>query len=393
MKQYVVFVDTDRHELSVEEIFALRHEPLTIVCKDNAGNDINYSYADFSKLSNVRKEILALDLALSQSGGNTPSTADTLVGDLRHPLDNICKPNKDIASCTMDLLTFLKLAGSLIPRFSDDANELEYFVDQVLQLESATPDNLKPNLVTFVKGRLLGKARNSAVDCNSITEIIDALRKDIVLESSIILESRLAALRFDDKNLTDFASAVEKVADQLINSLIFEGVTKAKATQMATRLVVDNCRKSARSPTIKTILAACTFSSPREVLTKFRAEVADLKKEHQFLTYNTHTGNRRGGSNSSPRNYNNYNNHSNYSQPNSYQYQGNNNGHYNNHNNNNSRNNNSNWRGRRGNFHGNNYRPQVRVMQEEPVQQNNHEQSEASESGNEEAVRWPTNSL
>lgn len=385
---YVVFVDEIRYELSLEEIFKLRNEPLVIVSYDSAGSELRQSYVEFSKLYPNRKVFLELELADTQSGTSTPTTSDTLTGEFKSPSKSI-----DIDSVqlpTMDLLSFLKLAGSLIPRFSDDANELEYFIDQVLQLETATPENLKTNLITFVKGRLIGKARNSASDCKTIPEIISALRSDIVLESSEILESRLAALRFDDKNLTDFATAVERLSDQIINSLMSEGVTKVKAIQMTTRMVVDNCRKSARSQTIKTILAASSFTSPRDVLTKFRTEVAELKKESQVLGYNYN--NRRGGhSNNHNYNYNGrYNGH--YHQPPNAQINGSSNSEYQNPNHSNQRHNGYSSRGRgrgRGNYSGH---PNHRVFFTQALPENNQPPEENIESGNEEAARWPTDS-
>lgn len=381
---YEVFVDEIRYELSLEEIFKLRNEPLVIVSYDSAGSELRQSYEEFSKLYPNRKVFLELELADTQSGRSTPTTSDTLTGEFKSPsksIDSDC-----VQLHTMDLLSFLKLAGSLIPRFSDDANELEYFIDQVLQLETATPEKLKPNLITFVKGRLIGKARYSASDCNTIPEIISALRRDIVLESSEILESRLAALRFDDKNLTDFATAVEKLSDQIINSLMSEGVTKFKAIQMTTRMVVDNCRKSARSQTIKTILAASSFTSPRDVLTKFRIEVAELKKDSQVLGYNYN--HRRGGH--SNHHNNNYNDQ--YHQPSNIPINGSYNSGYQNPNHNNQRNNGYSSRGRgrgRGNYSAN---PNHRVFFAQASPENNQPPAENIESENEEAARWPTDS-
>ena len=124
----------------------------------------------------------------------------------------------------MDSLSFLKLASNLVPRFSDNAEELEYFIDQVNQLREATPTNLQSNLLSFVKGRLLGKARTITRTATSIDNIIDLLRDEITLESSEIIESKIVAVRFDNKNLSDFATSVEALADRFINSLTHEGV-------------------------------------------------------------------------------------------------------------------------------------------------------------------------
>lgn len=61
---------------------------------------------------------------------------------------------------------------------------------------------------------IMGKAHRIAASCNSVKEIIDALQHGIHFESSDVLESRLTAIPFDNRNLTDFATEVAKLADR-----------------------------------------------------------------------------------------------------------------------------------------------------------------------------------
>ena len=87
---------------------------------------------------------------------------------------------------------------------------------------------------------------------------------------------------------------------------------------MATRLVVNTCKKSARSDHLRTVMSAGTFHSPRDALTKFRMEVAENSTERQVLTFNSrpNTFNRRGRFNFTPNINRNF--FSNRSSPNSY---------------------------------------------------------------------------
>lgn len=112
-------------------------------------------------------------------------------------------------------------------------------------------------------------------------EVIDALQQGIHFDSSDVLESRLTAIQFDNRNLTDFATEVEKIADRLHEALMVEGVSYNKAMSMTINKVVETCRKQARSSVVKSVLASSHFNHPKEVLSKFITEVATAAKERQ----------------------------------------------------------------------------------------------------------------
>lgn len=249
---------------SLEQIYDLRKEPINIHYTDDKGVTQIYTYEEFINIEHINQQINCIELKrniTTKRGVGSVSSSDL----------NVTHSPK------MDYFTFLKTASSLVPRFTDNALELDFFVAQVCQLQEATPLHLQDKLVTFVLGRLSGKAKTAASDCATIAEIINALERDIVPESSEILESKLSAITFDNKNLTDFATSVESVADQLTAAYISEGVRKHKAIQMVTKLVIENCKKSTRVGHIKTILSAASFSSPRDVLT---TEIADLPPQN-----------------------------------------------------------------------------------------------------------------
>lgn len=295
MATFNVSVDDKSYNLSIEEIFALRAEPLCIHWINTKGEEHTYSYEEFSKLAIVRQDFLQLALSIKTDDELSISSADTVVN---HKANN---NNSSDNKITMDPTAFLKFACSLIQPFSEDPELLESFIDNVTLVKSmATTAPLQAIFIQFVKGRLNGRARTVTTGCETIDDIVSELRSSIVRDSSDVLESRLAALNFDHINLTDFSATVEKIANQLINSLMSEGVSKAKANSMAIRQVIDTCRRSARSDMIKAILASCTFNSPKEVLAKFRTEIAALKKDK--LTH----PNQRPYNNNNRHSYNNY---------------------------------------------------------------------------------------
>lgn len=286
METFKVFIDEKLYNLSIEEIFELRDEPLHIHWTNDKCEERIYSYEEFSKLAIVRQTFLDLSLSIKTDEHLSISSLDTVANQL-----------------TMDAPAFLKLACSLIQPFTEDPELLESFIDNVNLVNSmATTTHLKAIFLSFVKGRLNGRARTVTTGCETIDDIISELRSSIVRDSSEVLESRLAALNFDHINLTDFSAAVEKIANQLINSLMSEGVSKAKANSMAVRQVIDTCRRSARSDMIKAILASCAFNSPKEVLAKFRTEIAALKKDKQFHPNQRHNNNNRHSNSNYSRN-------------------------------------------------------------------------------------------
>lgn len=295
--EFITEIGNEKFKFSLEEIFIRRNNPnLQIFC-EVSGVTLQLSYDKFSKLANVRKILMDLEQnsTLFESAGTSVSENKPI---------NKHKPK-------MDAINFLKFASSMVRPFSEDAKDLQSFVDNINLVKSLASPELIPNLLEFTKGRLSGKARTSIIGCTSIEEIIVALERDFTLESSIVLESRLCALRFDFKNLTEFASEAEKVADNLKDALISEGCSRQKANEMTVRLVVETCRKSARNDTVKTILASSTFNSAKEVLSKFRIEITEANRDKQFLAFQKQPVQRYAQSQQGTNNYNRFNNRNN----------------------------------------------------------------------------------
>lgn len=211
----------------------------------------------------------------------------------------------------------------------------------------ANTEELKTDLVEFVKGRLEGRAREFITDSiATIEELIATLQQHIKPENSKIIEGRIAALRYTYAKQQEFADKAEELADALRRTLILEGMTPDKANEMTVDRTVTLCRKSTQSDVVKAVLTAATFATPKEVVAKLITCSDDCVKERQVLHFNKN-GNRNGqqrGRISRGRGYQNYNNQRGRPQQGNYN-------NYNNYNNNNSYRSRGSYRGR-GNFGG-----------------------------------------
>lgn len=182
----------------------------------------------------------------------------------------------------MDSFTFLKFAASVIQPYSGNTDELESFINNVNLVGDAA---VLSNFFLFVKGRLTGKAATVCSGCTSINQIITCLRENILRDPSQVLESRLNALTFDNKCLTNFCVEVEKVADSLLDSLVSEGVSRPKANSMTIDRVIRVCLKSSHNETVKAVLAASSYNTLKDVLSKFRTEISECNQDPQLLAF------------------------------------------------------------------------------------------------------------
>lgn len=116
------------------------------------------------------------------------------------------------------------------------------------------------------------------------------MKKNIKREPSAVVESKLAAIRFDNRNLTQFTEDVEKTASLLSQTFISEGIPIAKANELTISRVIETCRKSARNDLVRSVLASSQFDTPKAVLSKFVVEVAEQNKDKQFLAFQQQRG-------------------------------------------------------------------------------------------------------
>lgn len=349
------------HEQPLDRVYSLREQEGLIIIYEQK----RYTYADFSKLSCIRKPLLRLEV----SDNIRPDSDSEDSGD---PSVKLQKLNN------MDQFTFLKFAASLVHPYSGTTDGLEAFITNVNLVSGLADTAIRTSLFQFVKGRLTGKAATVCSGCTTVTEIVAALQENILRDPSEVLESRLTALNFDNKGLTDFCVEVEKIADSLLDSLVAEGVSRPKANSMTIDKVIRVCRKSANNETTRAVLAATSYKTPKDVLSKFRTEISECAHDQQILAFQRQRNNnqypnyrtRRSFPPNSNYNNNNYGQNRQFNNNNSRQFNSNNRSNYNNNNYNNRPNYNNNNNDNNRSSH-----PNVRVLQES-------ENSEPS-------VRWP----
>lgn len=227
---------------------------------------------------------------------------------------------------------FLRLAANTINRnFSGDPLALNAFINSINLLKTIADATHEALLRQFILSKLEGRALEAVPqNVNSIDEIITALKSTIKPDNSKVISGRMMALRADRVSMQDFTKQAEDLADAFKRSLVVEGISQSKAKEMAIEKTIEMCRTSAKTDLVKSILAATSFTDPKEVVAKFVVESTSENKEKHVLAYGSNDfRNRKRGNNSyrgkgrnfnnSGRNFNrNYNNNGNYNGNNGY---------------------------------------------------------------------------
>lgn len=210
----------------------------------------------------------------------------------------------DMAMTNNDLLK--AASQSINYRYTGDPLQLDSFIDAVTLIQTfATTDPLKAFLFTIIKSKLEGRAREYITATITTTdEIIATLREKIKPDSSAIIEGKFSSLKINRSDPSDFTKKAEDLADALRRSLIIEGVSPDKAESMTITKTVELCRSVASSDIVKSVVAATSFKSPKEVLAKYVTESSLQNKEKQILTFRKYSGNKYNSFNKS-RGYNN----------------------------------------------------------------------------------------
>lgn len=188
---------------------------------------------------------------------------------------------------------FITMAHHMINyRYDGDPLALNSFLDAISLLEELVEEANQNIFLKFIMTRLEGKARELiADDAKTVKDIVDALKAGIKTESSKVIEGRILALRADKSSLVKFAEQAEKLAEQFNRSLCVEGFSKEKAKEITIQKTVEMCRKSSRNDTVKAVLAASTFTEPKEVIAKMIVEINNLKQDKPNTLYTHKYGN------------------------------------------------------------------------------------------------------
>lgn len=209
----------------------------------------------------------------------------------------VAKKNNNIEEImeNMSNAQFLKMASGHLSKYSGDPLSLQSFIDSVKLLESlATNNDLKAFLVALVRTKIDGRARELiSDDDNTVEAILTKLRSSIKPDNSKVVEGRMLAIRLNMNSSSEFAQKVEELSDAYRRALVIEGISHAKANEMAVDKTIDLCRANARSDLVKSVLEASRFEQPKDVVAKLLTQIGKVQHEHQVLSY-TRNSNQRG---------------------------------------------------------------------------------------------------
>lgn len=169
---------------------------------------------------------------------------------------------------------------------------MDAFLDKIDLAEDALEPDQKETLRKFVLTKLEGKARELVSTTDTLAVIKAALRNNIKHDSSKIIAGRMLSMKLNKIPSADYATKAEELAEALQRSLIAEGISREKATEMSIEKTVEMCRQSASS-SVRTILAAAKFENPKEVIAKLVTKQTVNEHEMQVLAFKRYENQRK----------------------------------------------------------------------------------------------------
>lgn len=345
------WIDNNYQQININEIQSEELE-LDNSESEESDTDVVKDNQDLIRQQTVVSGSSSRSIFTPTVSGNQVSNQQQIV-ETGHSARSILTPRQ--ANVTRNMAQsaseFLGLASRILnSKFAGDPLKLESFINEVELVKSICE---RPNVaisVRFIKSRLEGKALECLPETvDDVDTIIRALKANIKTESSKVVEGKMLALRLIKGNFSDFAKKAEELAENFRRSLVVEGISKAKAEEMAIDKTVDLCRQTSHSDVVKAVLSAGAYDSPSGVIAKFitQSDLARKEKRETENFKNSKFNKNKGNSFNKNKNQQNFKK---------------NNGQNQNQNQNNNNNNGRNGNQRRNN---NNGRPehQVRVMQ------------------------------
>lgn len=138
-------------------------------------------------------------------------------------------------------------------------------------------------------------------DINSVKQIVDTLRKEIKCVSSVNIESKFTTLRIVKGDVAKFAEEAERLAEDFRRSLVLEGFTKTKASELAIKKTQELCRGTSRNEAAKAVIDGNKFDTPSDVISTFLVQNEKYKKEKKEQDM---ANNKRQGGKNFKKNYN-----------------------------------------------------------------------------------------
>lgn len=180
---------------------------------------------------------------------------------------------------------FLKIASSILNyKYEGDPDKLESFIADIEFLESMSKPETKDVCLRYIRHKIAGRAIEclpASADTKEVKDFVDALRKEIKPEPSSNIENKFTTLRVVRGDLEKFAEDTEKLAESFRRSLVLEGFTRQKASEMAIRKTQELCRRTSRSEAAKAVIDGNKYDTPSDVVSTFLAQNAIAQKERR----------------------------------------------------------------------------------------------------------------
>lgn len=242
----------------------------------------------------------------NNSGQNSNSPSNSNENSNNHTQNN---SNSD-STMEQSIDKFIKYTGNILNyKYGGDPLELNSFIaDAKMLYDLAKNDETKTFAFNYIKNRLKGRAAETIPDnCNTIDGLVDALKEKIKPDTSGIIEGRILTLNLKNNDYSKFSAEAEKLSEALRRTLVIEGITKAKAEEIAINKMVDLCRKTTKYEIVKSVLEASTFKTPADVLAKFitQSDKARQDQREQQLKNANKSNSNNGNDNKRGKRYNN----------------------------------------------------------------------------------------
>lgn len=178
---------------------------------------------------------------------------------------------------------FMRLAGPILNyKYDGEPLKLNTFITDVELVTEMAETEQTDLCFKFIKSKLEGRALEAMPETyTTVAEITKALKEKIKPDSSKVIAGKISSLRLIKGNYTSFAKQAEELAESLRRSLVNEGMTKAKAEEMAIEETQKLCRKSTNVDLVRSAVTIGVFSSPAEVIAKFITESDTTRLEYQ----------------------------------------------------------------------------------------------------------------
>lgn len=240
----------------------------------------------------------------SQSETNTIQSENTLIQDKSDLLTSVVAQHEQNISRTsptqidkmpdqeLTKVGFIKFAAQTLKIFNGDPMALTAFENNVKMLKSLSDKKYDTELRDVILTKLEGKAYECIDPEKDVDNIVECLKTHIKHDNSKVIIGRMGVLKLNKLTTQDYAQKAEELAEALQRSLIFEGVNREKAKEMAIDKTVEMCRQSAKSDLVRSVIASTSYTSPKEVISKLITEQTTNERECQIFSFRSQSNKR-----------------------------------------------------------------------------------------------------